>query len=103
MMKTNSISIDIDELNRKLPISLRELEYIINRVCDRYPAISKYEVSIIVRGFFEVSRWLIVNGHIISIHNFVNHMRLFSYERLNRGFIQRIFRIKLSTPRAMKQ
>ena len=93
---------DIEQLNRNLPISLEYLNDLIERVAIRYPVVSKYELILVIKTFFEKLRELLILRETISIKNLFNHMHLIYFSRIRNNKFHLISKIKLSTPRKLK-
>jgi hypothetical protein len=68
-----------DLLNEELPIVIRYNEGLINRVHEKYPLISKYEISLIVRAVFESFRDFMVLGKVLNFNKLFFNTKLFFY------------------------
>lgn len=90
-------------LNKEYPISLKENEDLINRIYDRYPLISKSEVSIIVKYIFESIRELLVLGKILNFNNLFFATKFFFFPARRRGRILPSLKVKISTPLQMRK
>lgn len=66
----------LQELEQEMPIKLKKLENLIDRVHRRYPIISKMEVALIIKTAFEGMRELLVSGCILNFNRFVTDMKL---------------------------
>lgn len=65
------------ELLDQYPISLKYIQPIIDRIHHRYPALSRYEIVVIVKQFFETIRYLMfVEDKILSINTWFANLRL---------------------------
>lgn len=84
----------IEKLNTTLPINLKYLEPLIERVHKRYPLIEKSEVSVIVKATFESFRELLVSGCILNFNKFVFNMKLYFFKATNKPAVK----MKLTTP-----
>lgn len=89
-------------LAREFPISLKEIDPIIDRIHSRYPYLDRYEIVIIVKSFFESMRFLLLSGETISINTFTSNMRLLTFHKFIKGGKKLFSKVKLSTPRKMK-
>ena len=56
----------VDILNKEYPVKIEHNEDLVNRICARYPFISKMQVSIVVRAVFQSFRDLLVLGKVFS-------------------------------------
>lgn len=83
-----------DKLNTTLPINIKHLESLIERVHKRYPLIEKSEVAIIVKMTFESFRELLVSGCILNFNKFVFNMKLYFFKATNKPAVK----MKLTTP-----
>lgn len=91
------------DLFDKLPISLEEIQPLIDRIHARYPVISRYEVVIIIKSFFETIRHLmIIDGSTLSINSLWANFFLNVYPRSGWGKSWIEFRVKLTTPRDIR-
>lgn len=92
------MSIDL----KPYPISIKHLQHIIDRIHNRYPLITKQEISIIVRSFFELLRSVIISGNIITIHNLFSSMKLYNFNKIRKNKLVNSIKIQLATPRKFK-
>lgn len=90
------------DLDQECPISLKDLESLINRVHLRYPAIEKYKISLIIKAFFETLRDLMVEGKSVSINGLFGNMKLIYFIRNRQDKKVYHSKIKLSTPKSLK-
>jgi nucleoid DNA-binding protein len=65
-----------DIVEKELPISLKNNENLINQIHERYPILSKTEISIIVKMVFSSLREMLILGKIINIRTILAYMRL---------------------------
>lgn len=93
----------IDLINKEYNINLKYNEKLVNRIHDRYPNISKIEVSLIVKAFFESIRNLFLLGKVLNFNKlfFNAHFHFFDYRRFGRIFPS--LRIILKTPPPIKK
>jgi nucleoid DNA-binding protein len=87
-----------NEMDKKYPINISELENIITRIHNKYSIINKSEITLIVKSFFEEMRYLILIGKEININNFIPSVKLIRYKVKDRDAT----RLKLSTPQDIK-
>lgn len=85
------------------PISLVKIQHIIDRVHKRYPLVSKSDVTLVTKTFFECLRSILVAGDSLSISNMFTHMHLYRYNRISKNKFMHIVKVKLSTARKLKQ
>jgi|ERR1700722_1567014 len=90
-------------LNQEFPISLKEIEPLIVRVHDRYPYLSSYEITMIVKTFFETMRYLLLVGETISLNRLASNIKLLSFSKIINDKRVSATKIKLTTPRKMKK
>ena len=76
-----SISEILSLLNKDYPIDINKLSPIIDVLHEKYPLISKTDITIIVKSIIESLRDLLIMGHIISVDNFFNDLK-FHYFRM---------------------
>lgn len=96
--KTYFKSIDINDLNVDLPLNLKELEPVINKIAQRYPALKKSEISLIAKMFMEEVREQLVQGKSINIYNFLLDMRLYTFCKLRENKLTLNTRVQVNTP-----
>ena len=65
-----SISEILSLLNKDYPIDINKLSPIIDVLHEKYPLISKTDITIIVKSIIESLRDLLIMGHIISAENY---------------------------------
>lgn len=91
-----------DQLDENYSLSLKEITPLIDRVALRYPELSKYEITMIVRTFFETIRLILLSGGTISLNGFLPNMHIISYSRILKNKFNRVMKVKLSTPKELK-
>lgn len=84
-------------------ISLSRVQHIIDRVHDRYPLISKADIVIIVKAFFDCMRSIVFSGDSISINNMFSNMHLYHYNKIRKNKFLRVVKVKLSTAKRLKK
>ena len=89
----------VDEINANLPINIKYLESLIDRIYKRYPLIDKSKISVIVKTVFESMRELLVQGHIFNFNRFAFDIKLLFYKQ---GPYP-VLKVKLTTPPAIKR
>ena len=86
-------------IEKELPISMKNNEDLIDRVHERYPILSKTEISIIVKAVFSSLRELLIMGKIVNIRTVLAYMRLaFNKAIFKRKKPQVNVKIKMHTP-----
>lgn len=93
----------VDLINKDLPINLRYNEAMIKRIHDKYPFISKTEVSIIVKAVFQSFRDLLVLGNVLNFNSLFFDTKLFFFQRLRKGRIVPSMRIQIKTPPKLRK
>lgn len=90
-------------INKELPISLKYNLDLVNRVYDKYPYLSKTQISIIIKLIFESIRELMILGKIINFNNlfFDTKLHFFAYRKF--GSILPALKVKISTPPPMRK
>jgi hypothetical protein len=88
----------VDQLNTDHPVNIKYNEDLVNRVHDRYPLISKTQVSIIVKSVFQSFRDLLVLGRVLNFNNIFFDMKLHFFDYRKNGHILPSLKVKISTP-----
>ena len=89
-------------LKEDFPISLKHIEHILTRVHERYPALTRYEITIIAKSFFETIRSLLIEQNTISINGFAANMKLIFFSKFVKNKHCKTAKIKLTTPGIFK-
>lgn len=92
----------VDSLNKELPINIKNLEYLIDRIHTKYPIITKSEVSLIVRSTFEAIRDFLILGYIINFNKFIIDMKLYFFQHVINNTFNTAVKVKIKTPAKMK-
>jgi hypothetical protein len=90
------------ELTDRFPIHLDRIQSIIDRIHNRYPLVSRYEVVLIVKTFFEITRTLMLKGNYLSINTLYANLHIIQYKRFNFKDIRNIIKTKLTTSGEIK-
>jgi nucleoid DNA-binding protein len=90
------------ELDQLLPIKISALEDIIDRIHIQYPLVSKVDIVIVVKSFFECIRYLLYINDTVSINNFIGRMKLNKFYRSHINKILTCYSVRISTPRIYK-
>jgi len=93
----------VDVLNQEYPINMRYNEELINRIHSRYPLISKYEVSIIVKAVFSSFRDLMLLGKVLNFNNLFFDTKLLFFDSCRRGRILPSLKVHISTPPKLRK
>ena len=88
-----------NDLDTELPISLKHLQDVVERVSKRYPHIPSYQIALITRSFFQTLRELLFEHEGISISGLFTRFHLISYSRNDYDNIQ----VSLNTPRNLRK
>lgn len=93
----------IDYLNEEMPIKLIYNEELINRIYNRYPNVSKKEITIVVKTFFKVLREKLLEGRAITLTPIFGMFRTyFSHYTLNNKTFPSL-KMKLTTDPKVKK
>jgi hypothetical protein len=93
----------IDILDRDYPINMRYNEELINRIHSRYPLISKYEISIIVKAVFSSFRDLLILEKVLNFNNLFFDAKLLFFACCRRGHILPSLKVQISTPPKLRK
>jgi hypothetical protein len=88
----------VDQLNEKDPISLKYNEELVNRVCERYPYIEKYETALIVKQIFSAFRDLLILGKILNLNKLFFNFKLNFFTHQRNGVIYPCVKTHINTP-----
>jgi nucleoid DNA-binding protein len=69
-----------DSINKKFPLKINKLSSIVEKVSERYPAIGKDDVAIIIKAMCECLREVLIKGGIIAFSDLFTTFKL-SFER----------------------
>lgn len=94
---------NIDNLNKDLPLKLSKIESIINEISNKYPALSKTEISLIVKSLFEELREGLIQGDTIFIQDFINHMKLYTYCAVKNDKLLCAAKVQINTSEKMRE
>lgn len=91
------------KIDRDLPIKLKNIEHVIERISNQYKLLDKIQIIIIIQRIFEIIRRSLVSGKIIQINKIMFSMKIKKYIRkLKNKNIEHI-KIKISTPRKFNE
>ena len=88
----------VQEMNEQLPIGLKYMENLIERVHLRYPLIDKTEIVLIIKTTYETMRELLALGCCLNFNKLFFDTWLFFYLKKHRPCV----RVKITTPPPMK-
>jgi len=95
---------DIEEVLGELDdIGLQKHSNFLERVCNRYPLLSKVEVAMIVKSTFEVMRELLIKGCIININRFFFDFKLHFFKHSRSKEQGAALKAKIGTPPIFKE
>lgn len=89
-------------VNSELPINIKTLESLVDRIYKRYPMIDKTQISVIVRAALESIRELLILGNVINFNKFVFNMKLHFFTHYYKK-LRAALKVKLSTPPSIKR
>lgn len=92
-----------DLLNQEYPINLKYNEQLVDRICVRYPFITKTQVSIIVKAVFQSFRDLLVLGRVLNFNNLFFDAKLHFFDYRKAGHILPSLKVKISTPPPLRK
>lgn len=72
----------VNEINTDLPLQIKLLEPLIDRIYKRYPIIDKTEISVIVKAALEEIRSFLILGNIINFNKFVFDMKFLFFKHM---------------------
>lgn len=90
-------------LNKELPINIKSLEPIVNRVYEKYPVIDKSEVSLIIKTVFEAIREFLVLGYVINFNKLVFDMKLHFFQHVIGDKFNTALKVKLKASPKFKK
>lgn len=93
----------VNLLNQELPINIKTLAPIVDRVYEKYPVIDKAEISLIILTVFEVIREFLVLGYIINFNKFLFDMKLHFFQHVIGTRFNTALKVKLkASPKFLK-
>jgi hypothetical protein len=96
-------ALDINDLNKDLPLKLKSLEQINNAVAQKYPLLKKTEISLISKALMEEIRAQLLEGNSINVRNFLIGMKLYTFAKLRKNKIVFSTKIQVSSPPQIKK
>lgn len=92
----------VQQINDQYPISLKLCQDLVERVSARYPIISKAEVALVIKGFFQGIRKLLVMGYIINIIEIFYDFKLFFFIKNGIKKNETRMKVRVKTPKDLK-
>ena len=92
----------INFFNNDLPINLKNIKNIVDKIYDQYPLISKLEISYIVKNIIYSFRDNLIKGNIININNFFYDYKLYFYNFKKNNKNYNTIRAKIKTSPRLK-
>lgn len=92
-----------DDVNASLPINLKNNYDLVERIYERYPFISKSEISKIVINVFESFRDFLIFGDILNINNFLINAKLHFFDKKNPKVKFTRLKVKVTTPPKLRK
>ncbi len=93
----------VNLLNKELPINIKTLGPIVDRVYEKYPVIDKAEVSLIIVTVFEAMRDFLVLGYVMNFNKFVFDMKLHFFQHVIGTRFNTALKVKLkASPKFLK-
>ena len=93
------VSLIIKEINTKLPLDLKDLYPIVEKIHFKYPLVSIVEISQTIFNIFESMRELLLEGKVIKINKYFKDMEMIAYSPCKKSII---LRIKMKTPKDIR-
>lgn len=88
----------LDILNKEYPVNIKYNEDIVNRIYARYPFITKTEISIIVKVFFQSLREMLILGKVLNFNKLFFDTKFHFFDYSKNGYIFPSLKVKISTP-----
>ncbi len=85
-------------VNSELPINIKHLAIIVDKIYAKYPLIDKTEISIIVRAVFESIREFLILGYIINFNKYFFDMKFHFFEFAAKAKKYTSLKVKVTTP-----
>jgi len=93
----------LDLINKELPINIKKLEPIINRIYEKYPVIEKADISLIVKTAFELFREYLIMGYIMTFQKFLFDIRLYFFQQIFNNQANTCLKVQLRESRISKE
>lgn len=87
------------ETRLEIPIKLKKIEDIIDKIHTRYPAASKSEITFVVKEVFETIRESLILGDTINFSRFLSDTKLYFFKRRDKMIVK----VKLRTSKFLKK
>lgn len=92
-----------DLLDQEYPVLLQYNEDLIDRIHQKYPYVSKTEVSIVVQAVFQTMRSLLVLGKVLNFNKLFFDTKLHFFGYRKNGHILPSLKVKLGTPPPLRK
>jgi hypothetical protein len=93
----------VDLLNQEHPVNIKYNEDLVNRIYERYPFISKADISFVVKTIFQSFRDLLVLGNILNFHNLFFNTKLYFFDYRKSGIRLPRIKVKITTPPKLRK
>lgn len=93
----------VDILNKDLPLNLKYNENLIDKIYNKYPLISKSQISIIVKATFQGIRDLLILGKILNFNKIFFDTKLLVFPYRRKDVIFPSLKVKISTPPPLRE
>ena len=92
----------VSQVNSNLPLNLKHISNWIDRIHQQYPIVSKTDIAIIVKTFFESIRELTVSGAQININKYISDVKILTSTKIHKG--RKIYCVKFRSklPKRLK-
>ncbi len=94
--------LNFDDLNREYPISIKDLNPIIDRIALKYPNVQRADISLMIKIFWEEIRNQLLNGKTIHINQCLQQTHLYPYYKIKKNKIIVNMRIRTITPTKLR-
>jgi hypothetical protein len=93
----------VEEIDKKLPISIVRNEDLIDRIHQKYPDINKSSVALIVKEVFRSFRTFLVLGKVMNFNKLFFDCKLLFFPYRKNDHIVPSLKVKISTPPQMRK
>lgn len=91
----------INDINHHHPLKLNKIEYIIDKIHEKYPVASKTEIALVVKTTFEAIREFLVLGYVLNFNGLFFDTKLLFFPVKNRN--NPSVKIQSKTPPPLKK
>jgi len=89
--------------NENLPINLKHLSKIIDKIHDKYPLVTKTDLTYVVKAIIYSLREFLILGYIINLNNFFHDYKLHFNKFIKNNIIYYGVKAKIKTSPALKK